>query len=58
MSTPPNFEHDSFSNNPVNFVDPDGSDWIKNSETGQYGWRDDIKHDSEIPEGYRYIVKY
>ena len=42
-------------NNPVNFVDPDGMDWIKNSETGKYEWRDDINRDSEIPDGYRYV---
>ena len=28
--------------NPVNFVDPDGMDWLKNMETWQYEWRDDI----------------
>ena len=41
--------------NPVNFVDPDGMDWIKNMETWQYEWRDDIQADSEIPDGYRYV---
>ena len=42
-------------NNPVNFVDPDGMDWIKCAETGNYEWRDDIYNDSEIPEGYTYV---
>ena len=36
-------------------MDPDGMDWIKNSETGKYEWRDDINRDSEIPDGYRYV---
>jgi hypothetical protein len=39
----------------VNFVDPDGMDWIKCAETGNYEWRDDIYNDSEIPEGYTYV---
>ena len=42
-------------NNPVNFVDWDGMDWIKCAETGNYEWRDDIYNDSEIPEGYTYV---
>ena len=42
-------------NNPVNFVDLDGMDWIKCAETGNYEWRDDIYNDSEIPEGYTYV---
>ena len=42
-------------NNPVNYVDPDGKDWIQNTETGTYDWRDDIQEGSEVPSGYRYI---
>ena len=42
-------------NNPVNLVDLDGRDWIKNTETGHYEWRDDITKDSEIPSGYKYV---
>ena len=30
-------------------------DWLKNMETWQYEWRDDIQADSEIPDGYRYV---
>ena len=41
--------------NPVNFVDPDGRDWIKNMETWRYEWRDDISANSIIPNGYRYV---
>ena len=45
-------------NNPVNFVDPDGMDWIKNTETGQYEWRDDVRNKSEVPSGYSYVGQY
>lgn len=31
----------------MNFVGPDGRDWIKNMETWRYGWRDDISANSD-----------
>ena len=38
-------------NNPINNIDPDGKDWYKNSETGNYTW---YKGKAER-EGYEYI---
>ena len=42
-------------NNSIVFVDYNGKDWVKNMETGQYEWNDDINSESEIPEGYIYV---
>ena len=42
-------------NNPVKLVDPNGEDWIVCIESNQYEWRDNIKKDSPIPKGYRYV---
>ena len=42
-------------NNPVNFVDPDGRDWIRSQSTNMYEWKDDITADSQLPEGYVYV---
>ena len=44
-------------NNPVNFVDLDGMDWIKNGKNGNYEWQDNVTAASDTPEGYSYIGK-
>ena len=41
--------------NPVRCVDPNGEDWIVCIESNQYEWHDNIKKDSPIPKGYRYV---
>jgi len=40
--------------NPVNFVDPNGMDWIKNNDTGKVEWRPDATMDN-VPNGFSYI---
>ena len=42
-------------NNPVNFVDPDGKDWIRSQQTNQYEWRDNVTKSSQAPSGYTYV---
>ena len=44
-------------NDPVNFVDLDGMDWIKNGKNGNYEWQDNVTAASDTPEGYSYIGK-
>ncbi|WP_020404502.1 RHS repeat-associated core domain-containing protein [Gracilimonas tropica] len=47
-------------NNPVNLIDPDGeapTDWVRNSDTGVYEWRDDVFSEDDAPEGYEYVGK-
>ena len=41
--------------NPIKLVDPNGEDWIVCIESNQYEWHDNIKKDSPIPKGYRYV---
>lgn len=38
-------------------VDPNGmeQDWVKNSETQEYVWMDNVTKPSETPKGYNYI---
>ena len=40
--------------NPVNRIDPNGMDWIKNKDTGKVEWRPDATKD-HLPEGYSYV---
>ncbi len=44
-------------NTPINRIDPNGmlDDWIKNKETEEYEWRDDVTSEDDTPEGYEYI---
>ena len=42
--------------NPVNAIDPDGSDWVK-SRNNDYVWMDNVSSASDTPFDYTYIGK-
>jgi RHS repeat-associated protein len=44
-------------NNPVNRIDPNGmlDDWVRNYETDEYEWMDNVTAPENTPEGYKYI---
>jgi len=50
----------TFDGNPTNKIDPTGeaADWVKNIETKEYEWHDDVTSANETPEGYSYIGKH
>jgi RHS repeat-associated protein len=43
--------------NPINFTDPTGmlEDWVKNKETNEYEWKDDVTSSENTPKGYKYV---
>ncbi|MBQ8672443.1 MAG: RHS repeat-associated core domain-containing protein, partial [Bacteroides sp.] len=43
--------------NPVNRVDPNGmlDDWVRNKETDEYVWMDNVTSENDTPEGYWYV---
>ena len=42
-------------NNPISMIDRDGRDWIRNLETDEYEWNDNVKSREDTPAGYEYI---
>ena len=36
-------------------IDRDGRDWIRNLETDEYEWNDNVKSREDTPAGYEYI---
>jgi RHS repeat-associated protein len=46
-------------NNPIMLVDPNGmeDDWVRNGETGQYEWHDNVTSGANTPDGYVYVGK-
>ena len=46
-------------NNPINKFDPDGmlDDWVKNKETNEYEWKDNVTSKQNTPKGYEYVGK-
>ena len=42
-------------NNPVNYVDPDGRDFVYDKNKGTYEWRDDVTRGLNVPDGYEYV---
>ncbi len=46
----------SMGNNPIIRVDPDGGfDWIKNEETNQNVWDEDVTSEEDTPDGFSYV---
>ena len=45
------------SNSPINKIDPNGmlDDWVKNLETNEYVWMDNVTSIENTPDGYKYI---
>lgn len=46
--------------NPIRYTDPTGAepeDWIKNTKTGKYEWRNEVTSPDNTPKGYNYIGK-
>tara|TARA_Y100000114_G_C11761304_1_gene329897 strand:- start:2458 stop:3216 length:759 start_codon:yes stop_codon:yes gene_type:complete len=45
-------------NNPLLRVDPAGTvDWVRNDESGEYEWMNEVTSESDTPEGYTYVGK-
>jgi RHS repeat-associated protein len=42
------------SGNPVNMIDPDGSDWFE-TEGGNLCWQPDVHSQEDLQEGYKYV---
>ena len=40
--------------NPINYIDPDGMDWIHHPDEG-YKWDEDITTDSKLDDGWEYV---
>lgn len=45
-------------NDPIRFIDKFGmgpDDWVKNLETCEYEWKNEVTSESNTPEGYKYV---
>ena len=49
------FQYCFCGNNPISMIDRDGRDWIRNLETDEYEWNDNVKSREDTPAGYEYI---